>query len=408
MTNYMNQIFRNAIIYSIGNYSSKLIAILIFPIVVTYLGLENTGKLDLITSTVAILTTFFSLNIGDAIYRWFQNKDIEEKQMSFSNGLIILLIMLFIVSVLYIILHMFYIDLIEFLTISFFILVSQIILSILMHLVRGEGKVTSYTSIEVIKSILFTLLSLAVVIYTEDKLNNIFIVFVGTNIVSIILAVYGMNLKSYYNNKYVSYSNIKKLISYSIPLTINTFSWLSFFIVNKYIILYYIGLSNNGVFAIAEKFSNGIFFLGIFYFYSLQDYCLSSLSFQKEKFFFVKIVKKVIIVSLIGIVALVLCSWVLMPIFFPKLVSSLFFLPWLALAKMFIVLSGYLGIPYNYKKETLSMSITTFSGVVISVLLSLVLINYVGVYGVCFSILAGSIFVFIVRLKYAFNFFNGK
>lgn len=39
-------------VISIGNYLSKLVIILIFPIIVTYLGLEDTDKWGFLISTV--------------------------------------------------------------------------------------------------------------------------------------------------------------------------------------------------------------------------------------------------------------------------------------------------------------------------------------------------------------------
>ncbi len=402
----MSQIFKSAINYSIGNYSSKLIAILIFPIVVTYLGLENTGKFDLVISTVGILRTLFSLHIGDAMYRWFQCKNIQDQQISFSNGLVITLIMLFTVNIIYVCLYVFFPYPIELLTISFFILISQIILSVLLQLIRGEGRVTRYTLIGIIKSIVFTLFSLLVVIYTENKLHNIFLVLIGTNVVCIIVAVCGFNFQYYFKKSYISFSNTKKLIKYSIPLILNAFSWIGFFTANKYILFTNFGLNNNGVFAVAEKLSTGVFFKGMFYYYSLQDYSLSSSNFQKEKSFFIKIIKRTLFILLMVTIIIILGSWFFIPMFFPDLILSLKFLPWLAFANLFIALAGYMGIPYNYKKETISMSLTSFFGLIISLLLSLLLISHIGIYGICISILVGSIFVFIARLKYTLTFFN--
>lgn len=402
----MNQIFKNAISYSIGNYMSKLIAILIFPIIVTYLGLEDTGKLDLIISTVMVLTIVFSLHIGDAIYRWFNTQNQEERQISFSNGIVILAIMILLVVIFYVFAYYFYPYPKELLTISCLILVSQIIYSVFLQIVRGVGNVTRFTIVGIVKSIIFTSVSLLAVIFTENKLYNTLLGLLAANITCTIFSIWGLNFTAYFRRHFINLSNARKLINYSIPLILNALSWTSFFTINKYIILSNLGLYENGVFAVTEKLATGVFFIGMFYYFSVQDHCLSSLNFEKERVFFKKIIVKVMLISGGSMLMIVAGAWIIMPIFFPKLVASLDYLIWLATANFFIILASYFGVPYNYKKQTLSMALTSFVGVVISIVLSLLLVSTYAVHGVCISILIGAVFVFVARLKYTLVFFK--
>lgn len=402
----MNHIFKNAVNYSIGNYSSKFIAILIFPIIVSYLGFEDTGELDLIISTVALLTTVFSLQIGDAIYRWFNTKDITEQQISFSNGIIIMILMVVVTTIVYAFVYYFYSSLTSFLSITYLILMSQIILSIFLQLIRAIGNVTRFTVVGIVKSVLFTITSLLVVVFTENKLYNTLLVLLGSNIICIILSIWGFSFTTYFRDYLINFLNAFKLIKYSTPLILNALSWASFFTINKYIIVSNLGISDNGVFAVAERLSTGIFFLGMFYYYSLQDHCLSNPNFKEESSFFKSIIIKVILISVGSVIMVILGSWIIFPLYFPDLVASLKYLPWLAFSNLFIILAGYLGITYNYKKQTLLMALTSLTGVVISILLSLLLVSRLSVHGVCISILIGTIFVFVTRLKYTLAFFK--
>ncbi|WP_378175940.1 lipopolysaccharide biosynthesis protein [Aquimarina sp. SS2-1] len=401
-----NKIFKNAIIYSIGNYSSKFIAIIVFPIVVTYLGLEDTGKLDLIVSTVTILATIFSLQIGEAVYRWFSTNDLAEQQISFSNGIVVLVIMVMLCTVLYVLGYFFYTFPKDLWTLSYFILVSHIVLNAFFQIIRGLGKVTVFTVVGIIKSILYTAASLLVAIFTQDKLYNVLLALLLSNIIGIILTIYHFDFIKFYRHAEVTILNLKKLIKYSVPLIINALSWISFFAVNKYIILYNLELDDNGIFAVAEKIAIGIFFIGMFYYYSLQDHCLSSNNFRQEGAFFKKIVLRTILMVISSILLLQLTLWIVMPILFPNLVISLNYLPFLAFANLFIVLSSYLGIPYNYKKKTISMAITSLAGLTLTLVLSMILVSSFGLYGVCTAILIGAVLVFLIRLKYNITFFK--
>ena len=402
----MNNILKRAIIYSIGNYSSKLISVLIFPIVVTYLGLVDTGRFDLVFSTVNVLVIIFSLQIGDAVYRWFNTKDEKEQQISFSNSVILITIMIVIVTIIYLILYFFYTDLITFLSISYFILISQIILSLYLQVIRGVGNINVYTAVGIIKSIVFSLGSLLVVVYTTSKLQNVLLMALVANIVSIVIVMSQVNSSLYFNKSCVNLSNSLKLVKYSAPLILNAFSWVSFFTINKYIILFYFGVENNGMFAIAEKVTTGIFFCGMFYYFSVQDYCLSSPNFKKEIIFFKNIMYKVVLITSIVVFMAIVSSWLVLTFYLEEFGDFLKFFPCLAIANLFIILANYLGIPYNYMKETFSMALTSFFGAVISVLFSMTFSLVFGVFSIGVSILIGAIYVFIMRFRYSVRFFN--
>ncbi|MFD2564818.1 lipopolysaccharide biosynthesis protein [Aquimarina rubra] len=401
-----NKILKNAVIYSIGNYSSKFIAIVIFPIVVTYLGLEDTGKLDLIVSTITILATVLSLQIGEAIYRWFNTNDLKEQQISFSNGIIVLAGMVLFTTVIYVLGYFFYHFPKDLWTLSYLILITNIVLNIFFQLLRGLGQVTRFTVVGIIKSVMYTALSLLVVIFTKDKLYNVLCVLLLSNIVGIILTIWGFDFFKFYRRAEIGVLNLVKLIKYSIPLILNALSWISFFAMNKYIIALNLELNDNGIFAVAEKLAIGVFFIGMFYYYSLQDHCLSSTDFKKEGAFFKKIVLRTILLIIVAISALLIVLWIIMPILFPNLVISMKYLPFLAFANLFIVLSSYFGITYNYKKKTMAMAITSFAGLILSLVLSTILVSPFGLYGVCIAILIGSVLVFLIRLKYTITFFK--
>lgn len=402
----MNPIFKRAIIYSIGNYSSKLVSVLIFPIVVTYLGLADAGEFDLIFSTINILAIIFSLQIGDAIYRWFNTKDLKEQQISFSNSTVVIIVMFIIVTIAYLVMYFFYPNLIEFLSVSYFILMSQIILGIYLQIIRGIDDINAYTVIGIVKSIMFSLGSLLMVIYTDNKLYNILLMALGTNVICVLMATTRVSLPLYFNRGCVNLKNSLILIKYSTPLILNAFSWVSFFTINKYIILFYFGMESNGVFAVTEKIATGVFFCGMFYYFSVQDYCLSNSNFKGEFIFFKKMMYKVVLLTSVSILSILLLSWFVVPMYFQDLEASLKFLPYLAIANLFIILANYLGIPYNYMKQTFSMALTSFFGALISVVLSLFFGSIIGILGICVSIIIGTIYIFIMRLRYSLKFFN--
>ncbi len=394
---------KNALIYSLGTYSSKLISLIIFPIIAVEIGLVDTGKYDLVLSTVTILVPLFSLQLGDVAYRWLSDPDEKQKEIGVTITLALLMPMTILLGAFTVFVWLQYND--PLLWIGSLILMSQILLSSMMQIVRGNRQINLYAYVTIIRSVVFTIGGLYAVFFTNAKLPNLLASFAIASFFALIFCVWKGLRKSQFSLIHLKSENIKEVLKYVYPLVFNALGWMLLINVNKYIISANLGYEMNGIFAIADKLATPIYFLGIFYFFSAQDHFLSMSDFAARKESFKQLIKKVSLIMTIGIVGLVIGAYLLIPLLFPGLIEGIEFLPWLAAINFFIIMAIYMGIPYTYNKQSLALARTTILGILCTVILSFLLIDPLGLYGVCIAILFGSFLILILRIKFAKCFF---
>lgn len=398
-------ISKNAWIYSLGTYSSKIISLIIFPIIAVELGFEDTGKYDLVISTVAILGPIFSLQIGDAAYRWLSESSEKQKCIGFTISTLVLFAMVILLSITALFVRL--IQPIPFLFIGYLILVSHMLLNTMMQILRGNGQIKLYTSAMIVRSVAFALGELWAVFYSENKLQNVLIAFAAANFLSLLICLSKGFKREQFSLQEANKINFKRVLNYAYPMVFNALSWVLLINVNKYIISSRLDYEMNGIFAVAEKLASPIFFLGIFYFFSAQDHYLSKANFQYLSKDFKQLIKKISLLTGLGVIALITGAYLLLPVFFPELEKSIVYLPLLTLANLVMIISIYLSIPYTYQKESLQQAVSTVVGILTTILLSLILIDYWGLTGVCIAILVGTLLTLTIRVRRNKVFFQG-
>ncbi|MCE7993724.1 MAG: oligosaccharide flippase family protein [Roseivirga sp.] len=397
-------ISRNAWIYALGTYSSKIISIIIFPIIAVELGYADTGRYDLVISTVAILGPVFSMQIADAIYRWLTDADDQNKVIGFTNGTAVLLTMTVLLAVI-----TFFAKLsgpAPLLLVGAAILMSQMLLNTMMQVLRGNSQVKLYAGAMIVRSVVFTLGELWAVFYSENKLENVLAAFAVANLASLVVCVSWGIKRDQFSFHFLRWRHIKALLSYALPLVFNTLGWLLLINANKYIIKSQLGFEMNGIFAVAEKLATPVFFLGIFYFFSAQDHFHVKKDFKSLKGEFRQLLKKVSLITSGGVVLLLVGVYLLLPLIFPDLAASIEYLPLMVLANLFMILGVYLSIPYTYHKKSMALATTTLKGFVVTLVLSIALVNAMGLYGVYIGILAGTFLTMVLRVRFARSFFK--
>ncbi|WP_195480631.1 oligosaccharide flippase family protein [Lactiplantibacillus plantarum] len=66
----VKQLFKNTLIFGIGNIGSKLIQFIAVPMFTVFLTTKEYGEADLMTTIVSLALPFFSLCLYDAILRF--------------------------------------------------------------------------------------------------------------------------------------------------------------------------------------------------------------------------------------------------------------------------------------------------------------------------------------------------
>ncbi|EPG4873575.1 lipopolysaccharide biosynthesis protein, partial [Pluralibacter gergoviae] len=248
-----SRLINNSLIFALGSLSSKLIVILLVPLYTFYLSSQDFGTVDLIISTQALCMPFITLTIEQALLRYIINsKDKNEINSIFSSAFFICvttnILSLIICFSLYF-LDIFELKLIFFFWLLVFATSFQVIFSTYLR-ASDKNKMFALNGIFQVLSLL--LLNLFFLVFMKMGIDGYMISLILSYFLSLFFCYfYSRELVITY--RVVSFAIVKKIILFSAPLIPNFSMW---WIVNnstRYVILSFIGLSANGIFAVASK-----------------------------------------------------------------------------------------------------------------------------------------------------------
>lgn len=392
----IKRLLGNSVIFSIGTLGTKLIGFLMVPFYTYFLTRGEFGIVDLITTTVAMLTPVVTLSIFDAIFRFTMDKDVSN-DILFTNGLFITLIgsiAVLIVSLLAQVMGYSYALLLGLL------LIFGVLNSFLQYFVRGIGYVRLFAVTGIVGTILMTGLNILFIWYFKLGVNGYLYGMIGASIATVLLILVVVRPSKYINLKLINKQNIWMLLNYSIPMIPNAFAWWFTNDANRFFILFFLGASANGIYAVANKIPS---ILTIFFTVFNQAWQISAVDeyeSENNSRFYSMIFNNLAHFSFVGVAGLVLILKPLMKILVaPNFYSAWEFVPFLMLAMIFSNLSGFLGSTYIAAKQTKKLFSTTVYGMIINIIFNAILIPLIGLNGAGLGGALGFLVVMVIRLR---------
>lgn len=398
MFNY-KRLFKDTLIFAIGNLGSKLISFILVPIYTYYLTTSEYGIADLITVTVSMLLPFISFSIYQAVLRYARDKNYSTDQV-FNVGLFISLIGIAVSTfVLYPLMH--YFNFFGNLSIYFSVILSlQLLESLLGQFVRAIDKVVIFSLNGIIMTITIGLMNILLLAYLNMGVIGYLLSTIIGLIVSILFLFISARVYTYIELKRLDPNLIKDMLNYSLPMIPNTISLQVTNTANRYFILFFIGNSANGLFAVANKIPGLVGMLYSIFYQAWQLSAIDEYESENKSEKYTEVFKYFSGILLIGTSALMTILKPLMNF----LVSDDFtgawqYVPFLMLGTVFSSFSGFLGANYVAAKQTAGVLKTTLLGAIASIVLNLFLIPLIGTNGAGISMMLSYGMIWLIRVK---------
>lgn len=402
------KMFKETLTYSIGSFGSKILSFLLVPFYTYFLTKKELGEYDLLLTTISLFAPLVSLQISDATYRWLIDKEYiseTEKAKIMTNSIITLCIGYLIFCLgfsVYVFFNSFQYQ-------GYFIalIFLNCLLPLLQSILRGQGNTRQFAINGILTTFLIVVFNIIFIYLLKLNVEGVFIANIVAYTVACIMILYKVKVIQYFKFKYWDPKLIKSMASYSLPLIPNLMSWWAISSASKFIILHYMGAEGNGLYAVASRFPALLLVINSVLLLPLQDRILK----EQDDATFNRLLGKFIMFEM----ALAFTLGILSPVMTKILVSREYFetwqyMPYLYLGVGFNAIAGFLGLKYQKEKNTLKITLTTLLGAVVSIVLSIVLIQYIGLQGISISFLLGFLVVLLVRYIdiYKKNVFNLK
>lgn len=391
-------LIKNTAIVTIGKVCTQLVSFFLLPLYTTFLTTTEYGVVDLLNTLISLLIPILTFQVDQGIFRFLiDSRENEEGQKKL------------ITTITFFILRQVAIYMVIFLAVSPWInneykyflatnLIATSCTNILLQVARGLGNNTKYTVGSFLSGAATIVLN--VIFIAGFKLGAYGMLYANLigNIVCIIYIFVSMKLYKKVKRIYYDKTVLKELLKYSLPLIPNAISWWIVNVSNRMIITYFMNVSMNGIYSVANKFSSVVTTIySVFNITWTESVSVNFKSEDKDEYF-----SKIFDVTVRFFGALCLGIIAFMPFAFSILVNESFNeaymqIPILIIGAMFNILVSFLGTIYVAKKLSKEIAKISLVTAVINIVIDLALINFIGLYAASLSTVISWLVMFIYR-----------
>ncbi len=390
--------------YTVGNLTSRVIKFALFFVYTFFLSKADLGFF--VTNTISLITPILAFQLYDAMLRWSisSNDEAALQQIVSASGLVVFANLLLFTLIYFI--AAYYINL-QYPLLIYWSVILQTIYPVILQFGRGSGNNKVYAISGVVFTAVFAAATVIALTAFNLKIEGLLIANVIAVLAAIIYLLVKLNYLKYFRIKFFSKKVAKEMLYYSVPLIPNTLSWWAISTADRYIILAYLGISYNGLFAVATKFPAMMLMIHSIFNMAWQEKAIRTYNSETRDEYYTAVLDKyftffftVIIIAIastkplfrIAIKSTYYDAWKLMPLMY--------------MAIGFQALASFYGSGYLSSKDTRGALTTTIFGVIVSVTSNFILIPWLGLIGSSISFLSGFFIMFILRVYQTRKYFT--
>lgn len=398
-----NPVFRNSMIYMVADAFGRAVGLLLLPIISRYLVPEELGiaaNFDVLQSILSLLAGMATVN-GLAYFFYQSSKEKMASMVSSLTGIIVFTNIAFAIIIFFatgLIGKHLHIGLsLQLLTV---VSTTALLLADISKLLyRLEDKPLKFAALQLGQSVMYIVLQLFLVVHLEMQAVGRIYSTVASLVFFSLIHVYLLTKKGYLRLS-IDKDSVRELLNFGIPLLPHSLSFWLKSGMDKILLTSFCGLAVNGLYSMAMTFGAIYTMCEISFMKAYSPYLQKRIS----KFTPDNVVreKKSLVRQAYGFAGIFIglyfvivgfCWLVIHYVVDPKYIPCFEFIPWILLACTIHIFYS-LTIEYVYTaKKTIGLGIITFSGSVIQLALTYLLIRYCGSAGIKYSIVIGNLII---------------
>lgn len=394
--NASDKLIKGTTIYMIGNITSKLMQVMLLPIITGILFTEEYGYYDIIISTGSLLLPFITLQLTEALFKFLLKSNKKEKASIVSTVASYLLVGIGLLAIVLFILNEIT-DIIQYPILIFLHYATLTIYTFYQKITRSLQKNKAFAISGVLHTFVLILTEIILLIGFKMRLEALLLAHIVSSIVCILYLEYVIAARKMIAINAVSGRKLKTLLKFSIPLVPNSISWWFINSVNTYFVAFYLGVGSNGIYSVANKFPQLLTFMtSVFHMAWQESAIIESDSNERNRFYsdVFNTYVRLLLTALIVVLPFV-------KIFVPYLIDEKYLggipvIPILLLGVVFTSFSQFYGVGYFAFNKTTGALSTTLLAAAINVVICISLLPYIGL----FAPALGTLFAYLVQWIY--------
>ena len=393
------KLIQNTLILAIGSYLPKVTALITLPLLTEYLTKAEYGMYDLMATLVSLLLPAVTLQIQSAAFRFLISyRDSKEKVTAIISNIFAFTIPMSILGLLvtYALLQGISDDTKLWMMLYFFV---DIIYIGVGQVARGLGKNAVFALAAILNSITNMCGMCISLLWIHTGLNGIIGSMAIGGVVATLFMGISIKIPMYFDVSTIHIYEIKRMLAYSWPMVPNALSNWVLSLSDRLVLLNFIGIEANAVYAVANKIPSLISaFRNNFTSAWQENASLSVNDADKTQYYsdMVNQVNRIIVAMVAGLIAIT-------PVLFSLLIrgdydSAYSQIPILYLGVYFASMAQFMGGIYIAYMKTKSVGITTMLAAVCNLVIDLLVVKKIGIYAASISTLISYLVLFVYRL----------
>ena len=377
---------KNTAILTFGKICTQCVSFFLLPLYTAILNTSDYGTFDLVITYGALLFPIVGCQLDQGIFRFLVDcrNNHKEQGKLFSSILVadtifslVFFMVVCIAGTSGVLKHKLFLV---------FYVIFQVFTSLLMQFTRGLGNNKIYAVASFISASMTVVFNVLFLVIIEMGLEGLFIATISAQIITILYLCFMIKPWKYFMIQYISVNTFKSVAKYSIPLIPNELSWWVVNVSDRTIVSYVLGVSINGIYTIANKFSN--LFISFYNIFNLSWTETVSLHYNDDdgnEFLSETITTMFKLFSSACFIIVVI-----MPFIFPWLINEKYSEAYnqiiiLLYAMLLRVIVGLYSAIYVATKESKKIAYTSVTAAMINIVVNLLLINKIGLYAASLS-----------------------
>ena len=371
---------KGTIVYMIGNLSSKVLQMLILPIITASLVTSEYGYYDLIVTTISLVTPIVTLQMIEGMFRFMFNSSEDDQRRTVSTVTVFLICGIILLAAIIAILHII-IPNVQYPVLIFANYVSSILFTYMQKLARCQQKNSQFAISGVINTIAMLGFQALTLIIFKMGVDGMLIANAISYVIASIYLLLHLKVNHLISKQSIDVYKFKELLKYSAPLVPNSIGWWVVASSDRYIISWFLGSAANGIYSIAGKFSQLLTFITTVFQLAWQESAIMEENSETRDRFYSKTFNVYMKLLLGGYLVVLPFIKMIIPLLLDESYQDgWLYNPILLIGAIFSAFSQFYGSAYMVFKKTSAALSTTLIAAVVNILIGVGLIQSIGLY----------------------------
>ena len=406
MNKYKNLAF-NTIVFAIGSFGSKILAMFLTRLYTTYMPSDMLGTKELIETMANFLIPVFTFSMSESIIRYGLDKDYDNRQV-FSTAIMVEVLGLFIMALLS-----------PFLSFIPFVkgftpwLVVYVIISSFRQtcslFVRSIGYVKLYAFDGILATLTLFIFNIIFISGFKMEISGFLLAVIASDLTSTIFLCAAARVGRYFSPKYADRDIMKTMLRFSVPMIPTSIMWIVTGFSDRIFIKYMhgpaatTGDSAAGIYTAASKIPNLVSMVSTVFFQAWNMSAITEYGSKDIGKFYQKVYSAYQSVMFIASAFLILLVKPISAILLnynnhPEYREAVNYTPVLVMSVLMMCFNLFLSSIYTAAQHTKNSFWTSFITTILNVSLNAVLIKHFGIHGAIAATFISYVVCYIIRI----------